>query len=316
MRCTIVTSILCLLGNQLTLAQTTYAAQDTAYVRAVENAFTSLKQGDCRTCLTQYQRAFAISQKSAMSTLRAAVCAYQCQQIEQTHTYLSKAASIDFWISEDVWGNPKEYPEFNILRNSSVATAFQNYIDKQKIAEGRNPALERELKQIFGEDQFPRLRMDTIGRQYGFNSPQAQPVWKQMRQVDSVNLPKIERIIAQYGYPGKKLVGEKQNETAWLVIQHAPLPVQEKYLPMMQEAAATGQLSKASVALTVDRIRVRKGQKQLYGSQVHNDASGKPAGFEPIEDEANVDKRRAEVGLPPLETYAKHWGFEYKIPKN
>lgn len=312
----IVTSMLYVLGRQSTLAQTTYAVQDTAYVRAVENAFNSLKQGDCRTCLTQYQRAFAISQKSAMSTLRAAVCAHQCQQTQQTHIYLSKAASIDFWGSEDIWENRKDYPEFNSLRNSSVAATFQNYIDKQKTAEGRNPALERELKQILREDQLPRLRMDTIGRQYGFNSPQAQPVWEQMRQADSVNLPQIERIITQYGYPGKKLVGERQNETAWLVIQHAPLPVQEKYLTMMQEAAANGQLSKASVALTIDRIRVRKGQKQLYGSQVHNDASGKPAGFEPIEDEVNVDKRRAEVGLPPLETYAKHWGFEYKLPEN
>ena len=81
---------------------------------------------------------------------------------------------------------------------------------------------------------------------------------------------------------------------------------------MLQEAAASGQLSRASVALTVDRIRVSSGQKQLYGSQIKNDANGKPAGFWAIEDEINVNKRRAEVGLPPLETYAHQWGFDYK----
>ncbi|SFF39045.1 DUF6624 domain-containing protein [Spirosoma endophyticum] len=303
-------------STTIALCQTTYANQDTAYVHAVEKAFTSLKKGDCRTCLREYQKAFAISQKSALSTLRAAVCAYQCDQIPQAQRYLRQAASIDFWISDDVWENPKEAPELNSLRNSPLATAFHQYIDQQKIAEGRNPTLERELKQIFIEDQRPRLQLDTIGKQYGFKSTQAQSLWEQMRQVDSINLPKVERMIAQYGYPGKRLVGEKQNETAWLVIQHAPLEVQEKYLPLLQEAAVQGQLSKASVALTIDRIRVRKGQKQLYGSQVHNDANGQPIGFEPIDDEVNVDKRRAEVGLPPLATYAKHWGFDYKLPNN
>ena len=209
-------------STTIAFSQTTYANQDTAYVRAVEQAFNSLKQGDCRTCLREYQKAFAISQKSALSTLRAAVCAYQCDQIEQAQTYLRQAASIDFWISEDVWEKPKEAPELNSLRNSPLATAFQQYIDQQKIAEGRNPTLERELKQIFVEDQRPRLQIDTISNQYGFKSAQAQPIWEQMRQADSINLPKIERIISQYGYPGKSLVGEKQNETAWLVIQHAP----------------------------------------------------------------------------------------------
>lgn len=304
------------LGLTILFGQTRYATPDTTYVRAVEKAFTSLKQGDCLASLGEYQRAFAISQKSAVSLLRAASCAFQCGPLEQAQTYLSKAASIDFWASEDMWNNPKEYPELNILRQSSLAKTFQDYIDQQKIAEGRNPMLERELKQIFVDDQRPRLQIDTIGKQYGFKSAQAQPIWEQMRQVDSLNLPKIELIISQYGYPGKSLVGEKQNETAWLVIQHAPLAVQEKYLPMLQQAAANGQLSKASVALTVDRIRVNKGQKQLYGSQVKNDANGKPAGFWAIEDEANVNKRRAEVGLPPLETYAKYYGFEYKLPSN
>lgn len=84
----------------------------------------------------------------------------------------------------------------------------------------------------------------------------------------------------------------------------------------MQEAADKGEMEKGNLALLLDRIRIRKGQKQLYGSQVHVDSDGKPDGFEPIEDEPNVNKRRAEVGLPPLETYAQHWGFEYKLPGN
>ncbi|GAB4035949.1 DUF6624 domain-containing protein [Spirosoma jeollabukense] len=295
-------------------AQTTYAVQDTAYVQAVEQAFASLKQGNCQTCLTQYQRAFAISQKSAMSTLRAAVCAYQCQQTEQAREFISKATSIDFWVSEDIWENRKAYPEFDVLRTSPLSADFQNGIDKQKIAEGRNPVLERELKEIFRADNQPRLRIDTIARQYGYNSPQAKPIWEGMRRTDSINLVKVERILQQYGYPGKHLVGEKQDITAWLVIQHSPLAIQEKYLPMIQKAAEQGELGKSNLALLIDRIRVHKGQKQLYGSQVALGADGKNS-FEPIEDELNVDTRRAAVGLPPIKDYARQWGIEYVLPK-
>lgn len=294
------------------LAQTTYAVQDTAYIRVVEQALVYLKKGDCQPCLDSYRKAFAISQKSALSTMRAALCAYQCTQTEQARAFLNKATSLDWWACEDMWNKPKEYPEFDILRASVLATDFHNLIDKQKVMEGRNPALERELEQIFKADNLPRLRLDTLGRKYGFKSSQTQSLWEQIRQADSVNLLKVQRIIEHYGYPGKRLVGEKQNETTWLVIQHAPLPVQEKYLPLMQEAARQGQLSKASVALLEDRIHVRKGEKQLYGSQVHADADGKPDGFHPIEDEANVNKRRVDIGLEPIENYARRFGFEYK----
>jgi hypothetical protein len=296
-------------------AQQKYASQDTTYKQAVETALAALKQGNCEICLSQYKRAFALSQKSALSTLRAAVCAYQCGQSEQAHIYIQKATALDWWICEDVCKNKTDYPEFNSLRTDPLRTVVQVEIDKQKIAIGRNPVLERELEQIFYADNQPRLRADTIAKQYGYNSSGVQSINTEMRKADSINVIKIERILDKYGYPGKKLVGDKQSITAWLVIQHAPLALQEKYLPMMEAAAAIGELDKSSLALLIDRIRIRKGQKQLYGSQVHIGSTGKPDRFEDIEDEANVNKRRLTMGLPPLEEYAKHWGIEHTLPK-
>ena len=69
------------------------------------------------------------------------------------------------------------------------------------------------------------------------------------------------------------------------------------------------------MALLIDRIRVYKGQKQLYGTQVKMESTRQKS-FDAIEDEKNVNKRRAEVGLGPLEEYAKQFGFEYKLPSN
>lgn len=210
---------------------------------------------------------------------------------------------------------PAKFPEFTPLRGSTFATELVRYVNERKIAGGISTDLVRRSQHIYDMDQAIRLRMDTVGRQYGFNSPEAKPIWDKMRQIDSLTLPQIEEIIQQYGYPGKKLVGEKLSITAWLVIQHSNFPTQEKYFPLMQQAAERGDLAKGNIALLDDRIRVFKGQKQLYGSQVQNGPDGKPNGFHPIEDEPNVNKRRASIGLEPLEEYAKRFDFTYTLPK-
>ena len=53
-----------------------------------------------------------------------------------------------------------------------------------------------------------------------------------------------------------------------------------------------------------DRILTRGGMKQRYGTQVTAGADGVPR-VDPIEDPANVDERRASVGLPPMQDYLK-----------
>jgi hypothetical protein len=46
-----------------------------------------------------------------------------------------------------------------------------------------------------------------------------------------------------------------------------------------------------------------RGQKDVEGLQL-----------EPIEDESNVDERRAKMGLGPLADYLKRFGIEYRKP--
>jgi hypothetical protein len=91
------------------------------------------------------------------------------------------------------------------------------------------------------------------------------------------------------------------------VLQHAALEIQKRHFLTLQQAMESGELRKADFALFDDRIRIREGRPQLYGSQVANNRMS----FQPIEDEVNVDKRRAAMGLQPLAQYAKLFGFEY-----
>jgi TonB family protein len=130
--------------------------------------------------------------------------------------------------------------------------------------------------------------------------------------IDIANLAKVEKIIARYGYPGKSIVGEKHQSTVFLVIQHNDTETQQKYLPLLTAAAEKGELRASSLAILIDRVRTGRGQKQLYGSQLHETKSG--IKLYPIEDEAKVNMRRAKVGLQPLEVYLKDWKINYKVP--
>jgi hypothetical protein len=158
-------------------------------------------------------------------------------------------------------------------------------------------SIKKQLAGIYERDQKTRAKGDSS---------------QFMHYIDSCNLVQVEKLIAKYGWPGKGFVGTEGNVAVFLVIQHAELPAQEKYLPMLIRSVADSQSRPADLALLQDRVLMRQGKKQIYGSQiVRNDKTG---GWEfyPIEDEKNVDSRRRKTGLMPIKEYALYFGIEYK----
>ena len=67
-----------------------------------------------------------------------------------------------------------------------------------------------------------------------------------MERKDSINLIKVMKILDERGWLGKNVVGTQGNQTLFLVIQHADLEYQQKYLPMMREAVKDGNANPAN----------------------------------------------------------------------
>jgi hypothetical protein len=63
----------------------------------------------------------------------------------------------------------------------------------------------------------------------------------------------------------------------------------------MRDAVAHGEASSAHLAYPEDRVRVRTGQPQLYGTEFT--VTGGNFGLYPIEDLQRLDERRAEPSL-------------------
>lgn len=82
---------------------------------------------------------------------------------------------------------------------------------------------------------------------------------------------------------------------------------------MMRNAVNNGKAKAGNLALLEDRIALKQGKEQLYGSQVSwNLASGEYYVL-PLADPDNVDKRRAMVGLQPLADYLSNWQMKWDV---
>jgi hypothetical protein len=172
------------------------------------------------------------------------------------------------------------------------------------------------LDSVRDDDQRGRLKIDDIGGKYGYKSGEMDKLWQDIGIRDSINLTRVEAILDKYGWIGPEVIGDQGNLTLFLVIQHADQKTQEKYLPIMREAAKEGKAKASALAYLEDRVALGEGKKQIYGSQVNRDAKTGKYSFCPIEDEPNVDKRREAVGLGPLRYYANFsFNFDYQIPK-
>lgn len=185
--------------------------------------------------------------------------------------------------------------------------------NKDKAEANLNKPLVAKLDSIYTDDQKYRIQIGSVEKVFGNNSKEMRALWDTINYKDSLNLIQIKAILDTYGWLGSDVVGTQGSTTLFLVIQHSELATQEKYLPMMREAVKKGKASGGNLALLEDRVALRQGKRQTYGSQIGQDNETNLYYVLPLEDPDNVDKRRAEVGLPQLAVYVSRWNIKWDV---
>lgn len=109
-------------------------------------------------------------------------------------------------------------------------------------------------------------------------------------------LDEISNIISKYGYPGKTLAG-KDYAIVFSIISLSNKTYKEKYYDVIVDAANKGELDWTDVAFFVDKVKVAKNEKQIYGTQYKLDIQQKKRLFYPIEEIDKLNERRKKVGL-------------------
>jgi len=188
-------------------------------------------------------------------------------------------------------------------------------------AASSNEAVRRELVKMGEDDQKHRQEMmDLMDRLAVSDSEKVAKRWKQavdrQNELDGKNRQRLDQIVKDYGWPKKSVFGDEAIGVAFLIVQHAELDYQKKYLPLIKEASAQKEARRSDLAMLEDRILTREGKKQIYGTQLRLNQTTQRMELYPIDDEENVNARRTEVGLEPLAEYLKRaFGIDYAAPK-
>ncbi len=210
----------------------------------------------------------------------------------------------------------KSDPDLSALHNkpewNKLIAKLQTKINQ--IESNYNKDAKTKLEEVYKTDQGIRQEFIAAQKNNGHASSKVDSLRKLMVYHDSLNTITVTQILDQYGWLGEDKVGAKGNLTLFLVIQHANLKTQQKYLPMLRKAVGNDKARASSLALLEDRVALREGKKQIYGSQLSS-VPDQPDKYylSPLIDPDNVDKRRASVGLQPLADYVKQWDIIWDI---
>lgn len=188
--------------------------------------------------------------------------------------------------------------------------------NKEKSEANLDKPLVAILDTIYKEDQGLRRQIRKVEEKYGRDSDEMKTHWKTISKKDSINLIKIQKILDKRGWLGQDIIGGQGNMTLFLVIQHSPIEIQKKYLPMMREAVNKNNARPSNLALLEDRVALRTGKRQIYGSQIGRNQETGEFYVSPIENPEKVDERRAEVGLGTLQEYISNWNITWDVEKH
>lgn len=266
---------------------------------------------DFKKSVEKYKEAFKLEQKNGSDFYNAGCSASLLGDKKMAFKWLNLAL-------KNGWSNVrhlKSDSDLTLLHTDKkwdkLVSKMQSIVDKREA--NYDKPLQAKLIAIFEDDQQIRREYISAQKEFGRKSKQVDSLGKIMIYKDSINLIKVTEILDNYGWVGANKVGEQANQTLFLVIQHSDLKTQQKYLPMMREAVKNNNASGSALALLEDRVALREGKKQIYGSQIGYDNVTNKSYVLPLDDPDNVDKRRAEVGLGLLADYVKRWNIIWNV---
>ncbi len=114
---------------------------------------------------------------------------------------------------------------------------------------------------------------------------------------------RLGEIVRAHGWPTEEMVGRDASRAALFMAIRAAhdAAFQDEALAALRAAHTAGEADGESLAMLTDRVRLSRGEPQLFGTQLI--LGDTDVTLQPIEDEENVDARRAELGMMPLGEY-------------
>lgn len=122
---------------------------------------------------------------------------------------------------------------------------------------------------------------------------------KTAEQLVEEHTARLKEIVDEYGWPGKRLVGHDGAHAAFELLRQSDDKDFRAQAASLMQQLPKGQVDPYDLATIVDLVAMEQGRPQVYGTQIGcNRDTGQIEVAGGIEDEASLNQRRAEIGLP------------------
>jgi len=178
---------------------------------------------------------------------------------------------------------------------------------KKKTASKKDYQLD--LVKLFIQDQFVRGSLMThLLDRYNLKKEDVIPqnAWELS---DATVRAQLKLLFSKHGFPTKSEVGSDGMDAVFFIIQHADDDVEwrREQFPKIEMAVKNGDLDLQSYAYLHDRINMGLGKPQRFGSQIRKtNLETQTVELYPCEDVENLNKRRREYGMMPIELYKRY----------
>jgi hypothetical protein len=154
-------------------------------------------------------------------------------------------------------------------------------------------SLEKALLDMEARDQAVRAELTANGELDLQYHPK-------LSEIHRANSSRLRQMIAVFGWPGVKLVGDKGARASWRIALHSfgEPSFMRQCRDLIDVASQHDDAPRWQFAIIDDRVRVYEGRPQRYGTQLRHGADGLEP--HPLENESRVNSMRMQAGLPPL----------------
>lgn len=163
------------------------------------------------------------------------------------------------------------YKDFYPIYSSPRTVKLKKEMNKKFLSYFKTSEEKRVAGQVidmYESDQYIRNHYDYCEKILKTDSIKLESIKSEWRIIDNKNQNAMIRILDDYGYPGKSLMGDMRAECAFFIIQHfKDVEKQKKYYPILKEAVEKGELDPMMLMMIEDRINLKEGKSQKHGTQ-------------------------------------------------
>jgi hypothetical protein len=166
------------------------------------------------------------------------------------------------------------------------------------------PAVAKQIDLMIEHDQSVAKRhIDLMNQNVKSDSPEMKSLMDEWKSVADADKIQLKTLFNENGFLGYKEVGEQSSHNFLQMVQRmdADSTFQQEVLVEMKKHIAKINASPIEFAYLTDRVNLNQAKPQVYGTQLKINEKG--TSYEPktVVDPANLNKRRAEIGLGTIE---------------